>query len=155
MAALSPPPRTLRGGGHVQEEPRLLLATDSRRHAVDFLRHCAQNLPPRAFAYLDPPYYVKGQQRLYANYYSDADHATIAGILPSLTFPWVVSYDAAPQIRQLYRRYRRTSYSLRYTAAQRRRGAEVIFFSDGLVVPKGTWPSQGRHVGSPARIATR
>lgn len=69
-----------------------------------------------------------------------------AGILPSLTFPWIVSYDDAPQIRRLYRGYRRTSYSLRYTAAERRRGAEVILFSDGLVVPKGTWPSQGAPV---------
>jgi len=60
-----------------------------------------------------------------------------------LTFPWIVSYDDAPQIRRLYRGYRRTSYSLRYTAAERRRGAEVIFLSDRLVVPKGTWPSQG------------
>jgi DNA adenine methylase len=124
--------------------------------AVDFLRHCAGDLPPRALAYLDPPYYVKGQQRLYANYYNDADHATIAGVLPSLKFPWVVSYDDAPQIRRLYRGYRRTSYSLRYTAAAPRRGAEVIFFSDGLVLPKGTWPSlRARQFALRPRVAAR
>lgn len=110
--------------------------------AVDFLRHCARDLPARALAYLDPPYYVKGQQRLYANHYNDSDHATIASILRSLKFPWVVSYDDAPQIRRLYRGYRRTTYSLRYTAAERRRGAEVIFLSDELTVPKGMRPSR-------------
>ncbi len=101
-----------------------------------FLRQCAGTLTNQTLAYLDPPYYVKGQQRLYANYYADADHAEIAALLPALPFPWVVSYDDAPQIRRLYKRYRRTGYSLRYTAAQRRSGAEVIFLSDGLAIPR-------------------
>ncbi len=112
--------------------------------AVEFLQRCTQMLPPRSFAYLDPPYYVKGQQRLYANYYSDEDHATIARLLPSLPFPWVVSYDDAPQIRRLYRGHRSISYTLRYTAAERQRGSEVMFFADGLAVPRGTRPGSLR-----------
>jgi DNA adenine methylase len=105
--------------------------------AIDFLLHCARLGLVRALAYLDPPYYGKGRRRLYANYYDDVAHAEIAKLLPDLPFPWVVSYDDAPQIRRLYRGYRRTSYSLRYTAAQCRSGAEVIFVSAGLVVPRG------------------
>jgi len=102
-----------------------------------FLRQCAAKLTGQALAYLDPPYYVKGQRRLYANYYAGADHAEIAALLASVPFPWVVSYDDVPEIRRLYKGYRRTGYSLRYTAAQRRSGSEVIFLSDGLAVPRG------------------
>jgi DNA adenine methylase len=112
----------------------------SNLDAVDFLRHSARAAQVRALAYLDPPYYVKGQQRLYANYYDEADHAEIAKLLTDLPFLWVVSYDDAPQIRRLYGAYRRTTYSLRYTAADRRSGAEVMFLSDRLVVPPGMRP---------------
>jgi hypothetical protein len=68
---------------------------------------------------------------------------SVRGYPPELDVPVDRLIRRRAQIRRLYRGYRRTSYSLRYTAAERRRGAEVIFFSDGLVVPKGTWPSQG------------
>ncbi len=104
--------------------------------AVDFLACCATDLPERALVYLDPPYYVKGQKRLYANYYNDEDHADIACVLPALPFAWLVSYDDAPRIRELYSHYRKLTYSLRYTAAERQHGAEVMFFSDQLAIPK-------------------
>jgi DNA adenine methylase len=103
--------------------------------AIDFLARCATTLPERSLVYLDPPYYVKGQ-RLYASYYQDEDHAEIADLLPALPFPWLVSYDDAPEIRRIYCDYRKFCYTLRYTAAMRQHGAEVMFFSDQLVIPK-------------------
>jgi DNA adenine methylase len=111
----------------------------SNLDAVLFLKQCAKNVSGRALTYLDPPYYVKGQH-LYANHYEDKDHAKIARLLPGLPFPWVVSYDNAPEIRRLYRGWRRVTYTLRYTAAKRQQGAEVMFFSEGLEIPKGAVP---------------
>lgn len=103
--------------------------------AVDFLAAAATTLPERTLIYLDPPYYVKGQQRLYANYYKAEDHTHIAELLPALPFPWLISYDNAVAIRRLYREYRHFTYTLRYTAAERQHGAEVMFFSPELVIP--------------------
>ena len=100
--------------------------------AVDFLAKMASTLPERSLTYLDPPYYVKGQRRLYANYYSHKDHEVIANLLDSYPHCWVVSYDYAPEILTLYRHHRCFVYTLTYTASARRDGAEVVFFSDDL-----------------------
>lgn len=103
--------------------------------AVDFLAEMATTLPDRSLTYLDPPYYVKGQQRLYASWYSPADHATIADLLGSYPRCWLVSYDYAPEILALYEPYRCSVYELRYTASRRHNGAEAVFFSDDLQIP--------------------
>lgn len=105
--------------------------------ADDFLGEAAVRLPARSLVYLDPPYFVKGQQRLYASYYKADDHARIAAILVSCPFRWVVSYDAAPEIVRLYRGYRGLTYDLRYTAAGSYSGREAMFFSEDLTIPAG------------------
>jgi len=105
--------------------------------AEEFLALAAGTLPTRSLVYLDPPYFVKGQQRLYASYYREDDHARIAELLEACPWPWVVSYDSAPEILRLYRPYGRLQYSLRYTAAGSYSGREAMFFSPGLIVPHG------------------
>jgi DNA adenine methylase len=100
-----------------------------------FLREVASKLPPRSLVYLDPPYYVKGQEMLYANYYGPEDHAVIAGIVRELPVPWVVSYDDHPDIRALYRRCQTLTYDISYSASRRYRGREIAFFSGDLLVP--------------------
>jgi DNA adenine methylase len=104
--------------------------------AIDFLAHSSTALPERSLTYLDPPYFVKGQQRLYANYYGSADHVELANLLEVYPHCWVVSYDYAPEILTLYQRYRCLVYDLRYTAAVRQHGSEVMFLSDQLQLPR-------------------
>lgn len=108
--------------------------------AVEFLRQTVRRLPHRTLAYLDPPYFVKGQ-RLYANYYRPSDHAEVARVVNGLRQKWIVSYDCAPEIIALYSKRRRITYDLSYSAMDRYRGKEVMFFSPGLVVPKIANPS--------------
>jgi DNA adenine methylase len=86
------------------------------------------------FIYLDPPYYVKGEG-LYQNFYEHAHHVEIATRVDQLTVPWIVSYDAVPQILSLYSQVESRRYSLNYSAAKRYAGSEVMFFSQGLVIP--------------------
>ncbi len=109
--------------------------------ALEFLTRCSEQLPAKALVYLDPPYFVKGQQKLYANYYGPGDHAAVADALESVLWRWVVSYDAVPEIRRLYRDYRKREYDLRYTAAGSYDGSELMFFSPGLDVPRGVNPA--------------
>ena len=94
--------------------------------------------------YLDPPYYVKGEG-LYENFYRHEHHVAIARRVGQLRVPWVVSYDAAPEILHLYKRRKSLRYSLSYSAGDRHRGAEVMFFSRSLVAPS---------VASPAGISS-
>lgn len=90
-------------------------------------------LPPNTLVYLDPPYYVKGQE-LYRNYYEHEDHDRLAGLLCSANCPfhWVVSYDGVDEIRSMYGLVRSRKYSLNYTAQSRYIGSEVMFFSPEL-----------------------
>jgi DNA adenine methylase len=95
-------------------------------------------LSRKSLIYLDPPYYVKGKRRLYSNFYEHADHAAVSDLLSECPHPWLVSYDDVPEIRALYKGYRRRAYSLSYTAQERYKGAEIIFFSRKLAIPIGT-----------------
>lgn len=110
--------------------------------AADLLSTKARALPVRSLLYLDPPYYVAGTQRLYASYYRPEDHADVARLLSKVGRPWLVSYDDAPEIRALYNAHRFQAYDLRYTAADRYDGAEIMFFSDDLKIPRVSDPAK-------------
>jgi DNA adenine methylase len=96
-----------------------------------------------AFVYLDPPYYVKGEG-LYQNFYTHADHAVIASLVAQMTHPWVVSYDSADEILELYANFERLDYRLSYSAQRRYQGTEQMFFKPGLRLP---------NVASPASVS--
>lgn len=104
--------------------------------AADLITQVLPNIPAKALIYLDPPYYVKGEG-LYDSYYSHDDHARIATLVASRikNHHWLVSYDNAPQIDALYSAYRRMTYRLSYSAQERVKGSEIMFFSDNLIIP--------------------
>jgi DNA adenine methylase len=110
--------------------------------AADYIK---TRLPAIAtgFVYLDPPYYVKGKG-LYQDYYTDADHAEIASLVQEIRQPWIVSYDAAAEIRRLYDRFDAVRYDLSYSAQERYKGTELMFFRPGLKCPD---------VASPANVS--
>lgn len=60
---------------------------------------CLENLPEGYSIYLDPPYYVKGEE-LYLN--GSIDHKNLAEQLRHHK-SWLLSYDDAPQIREYYK----------------------------------------------------
>ena len=109
--------------------------------ALALLQNCGSLLPKKSLIYLDPPYYVKGRG-LYRNYYDHEDHLAIAKKLQSKSFKssWVVSYDNATQIQEMYQLSRGLSYGLNYTAQKRYVGSEVMFFSRGLSISEDLIP---------------
>jgi DNA adenine methylase len=113
--------------------------------AAEYLRAASTTLPERSVFYLDPPYYVKGEG-LYQNFYQHEDHCAIAMLVQSLKQPWIVSYDAAPQIVELYRGVSHFSYNLNYSASKRYAGGEVMFFSANITSPE---------VPSPANVSAK
>jgi DNA adenine methylase len=109
--------------------------------SLELLGRCRAFLPKKSLIYLDPPYYVKGKG-LYRNYYKHDDHVRIAKLLQQKSFrwPWVVSYDNADEICAMYKMSQSLSYGLNYTAQRRYVGSEVMFFSQGCVVPDEAIP---------------
>lgn len=119
--------------------------TLTRQDAAAYLTSAVPQLE-RPLIYLDPPYYANGV-KLYENWYAAEDHASIASIVARLGVPWIVSYDAVPEVAELYAGFARIGYDLHYSAAtQNLAGAEFMFFSPGLVTPS---------VASPAGVRTR
>jgi DNA adenine methylase len=108
----------------------------SRMDALDFLRTVNGRLPASSLVYLDPPYFKKGQE-LYTHSYDFSDHADVAYLTPDLLRHrnWIVSYDDVPEVRALYHGYRSITYSLAYSAQDRYRGTEAMFFSPTLLIP--------------------
>lgn len=102
--------------------------------ALDFLEEFERSASQKAFAYLDPPYFNKGQH-LYENFYSEPDHQRIADhVQNQMSCPWIVTYDDCPEIRQLYRQRRSVTYQLDYAAREYKKGNEILFYSDDLEI---------------------
>jgi DNA adenine methylase len=109
--------------------------------AIDFIKIVLPTIPQKALVYLDPPYFNKGQE-LYENHYGKEDHANIASLVfNEIKQPWIVSYDATPEIMELYKKHRNIQYSIRYSARERYAGSEVIFYKRGLKVPDTQSPT--------------
>jgi len=102
--------------------------------AADLIREVLPTLPQKSLVYLDPPYYVKGQD-LYQNYYKHDDHAAIAKLVTEIPQRWMVSYDNRPEVAELYKGYPTLAYDYYYSAADRYQGTEVLFFSQDLILP--------------------
>lgn len=98
-------------------------------------------IPKRSIVYLDPPYFRKAQ-RLYRNHYAEGDHAQIAKLVQTkIKTHWIVSYDDAPEIMELYPNRRHIRYVLNYSAQTKRNGGELMFFSDELRYPRTNNPA--------------
>ncbi|MEO7701849.1 MAG: DNA adenine methylase [Opitutus sp.] len=103
--------------------------------AVELIDRVVPSLPKKTLVYLDPPYYCRAE-RLYRNFYKHEDHVAISKMVKSkIRVPWIVSYDFMPEIMELYKGLPRITYRMAYSAADRYKGGEVMFFSKGLSYP--------------------
>jgi DNA adenine methylase len=110
----------------------------SRLDALQFLEDMTPTWKPKTLVYLDPPYFDKGPD-LYPNYYRPDDHASVArSVLALKDVSWIVSYDDAPPIHGLYDPAHWLQYTIGYSARNRTRGREAMFFSDNLTIPTVT-----------------
>ena len=104
-----------------------------RKDALRFLRE--RPFRDDALVYVDPPYFEHGST-LYLNAYEPDDHAGVAVEVRRMSGPWIVSYDDVSQIRKLYAGCRSRKLSLLHTARSAHLGQEVMFFSDGIRIPR-------------------
>jgi len=122
----------------------------------DACRVITVNKREKRFFFIDPPYYHKGQE-LYLNSLDHDYHERLAVHLQALnSMNWVVTYDDCPEIRKLYRDWANIRrYTLRYTAAVRRRAGEILISPKALAIPKtASGLSVGRTKGSELWVRT-
>jgi DNA adenine methylase len=71
--------------------------------SLTWLKTVAKTLDSSStFVYVDPPYYYQGK-KLYRYFFSDDQHRDLAQSLTKASYSWLLSYDDAPFIRDIYR----------------------------------------------------
>lgn len=118
--------------------------------AIDFLNKVAPKLPKKSLIYLDPPYYLKGSQ-LYRNFYEHDDHIDVATVAKGLMHPTLITYDAAPEIRKIYKGVKSTLLSLHYSTHTARPFTSEVMFYAGLTLPTPPTVTRGERLGAPKR----
>jgi DNA adenine methylase len=102
------------------------------------------------FFYFDPPYFHKAEQ-LYGHYFDLGEHITFRDYLERLETPWLLSYDDAPEIRELYKPLKLTARVIDSTySAHPMGGASFVgrelFFSNMKKLPL-PHEAKDEHVG--------
>lgn len=106
----------------------------SRLDAEICLRKWAKSLPRRALVNIDPPYFTQGRD-LYLSFYKPEDHTHLAKQVRSLTVPWMLTYDDAPEIEVLYAGLPIYRKSLIYYAQVKRQASELLVLAPTLQPP--------------------
>lgn len=84
--------------------------------------------------YFDPPYYLKGPS-LYLSHYKQDDHKKVSEAIQRIkNSKWIVSYDEAEKIKDLYRGSKTIEYTFLHVAHTVKKANEVLFFSENLEV---------------------
>ena len=107
---------------------------------IDFnsrvISHCK-----RAFIYYDPPYYIKGEN-LYTNFLRHDDHQKIHDSISKVKLPWLLTYDNAKEIYDIYSDYKAYKFCLSYTlnSTSNRQGTELMFSNLPFAIDKISKP---------------
>jgi len=78
-----------------------------------------------AILYLDPPYYIKGNE-LYHHSFTIQDHKNLAKLLQKTKHKWVLSYDNCSEIQELYNWANIEFINAKYSIAKSTNKEEVI-----------------------------
>ncbi len=116
----------------------------TRHDAVKFMNQSSY-LPKETLFCIDPPYFNKGSS-LYTSFYGPDDHKEVAEAILGLNYPWLVTYDNADQIRNLYKSRRQYVFDINYSLQDKRVGTELLIASKGLKLPLEVRERQVHHV---------
>lgn len=101
---------------------------------IEFIRKVDAD---KTLFFIDPPYFVKGPQ-LYLNGLDHNYHRALATQLKSQKDDaWVLTYDDCPELHDLYAGWATVRpFRLRYAAAARRDGSELLITPKWMKLPK-------------------
>ena len=99
-----------------------------------FIKSYVPHYIDQAFIYFDPPYFKKGKY-LYKNFFVEKDHQDIHDLIVNLECPWMVTYDDASEIREIYQGLPIWQFDLVYGVANSGLNSEILFISDTRLLP--------------------
>jgi len=106
----------------------------SCRDGIEFIKSVDAK---SVFFFIDPPYFINGP-KLYLNTLDRQFHINLSNELKSMQHAaWVLTYDDCPEIRHMYKSWANIqSFSLRYSAADRRSGQEIMIVPKWMQLPE-------------------
>lgn len=119
-----------------QFSDRITVTNLEASHMIDMYARKIFGSTENTLLFVDPPYYVQGKS-LYNYYATDSIHQLTAELLlNNIDKNWILTYDTAPQIFDLYdsdyvKKYR---YSIQYSANKRGKFDEFMFASSKLKI---------------------
>ena len=94
--------------------------------AIDFMKQALRYKRNRkTFVYIDPPYYKEGAN-LYRCYYTHEQHMLLSKFILSKTYPWLISYDNAEEIRKMYKQLSPLTIHMDYSVHTSRNAEEFL-----------------------------
>jgi len=109
--------------------------TIKNKDALNLLSEYDEPSLAKAVIYLDPPYYNKGES-LYLNNYSRSEHSALAQYLRNHdNYNWVLSYDYADEVINLYRGFSMMNLPILYSLQDKRMGSELLIWPDSMQIP--------------------
>lgn len=79
----------------------------------------------KSLVYIDPPYLGQGR-KLYRYAYGWSEHEKLAAFIERQKYPWVISIDSDPRIKELYSKQKVTPIFLKYAVKKSRKAEELI-----------------------------
>jgi DNA adenine methylase len=102
----------------------------TNQDGLDVIRTHIDN--SNSFIYADPPYFDKGSF-LYLNAFGAEDHKALSNVLNAApNGNWLLSYDNAPEIVNLYPKRFQDTFALNYSAHRNEKAKELLIASDTL-----------------------
>ena len=86
------------------------------------------------FINFDPPYDNKGA-KLYKNSFKKEDHLALYDCINECKRKWIVTYDVCDFVEKMYIKYNRQLISVNYSAKNKVKKNEYMFFSKNLNIP--------------------
>lgn len=88
-------------------------------------------IPKDSFTFFDPPYYHKGKS-LYPEFFSESDHITLRDTIEKCMMDknWIITYDNADEIKNLYLNYVIEEFSMHHSAANKGQTTEIMIYSN-------------------------
>lgn len=105
--------------------------------AVDFIQFADKHLDNDTFFCIDPPYYKQGES-LYTSFYKHIDHLELSETILALKKPWVLTYDNASEIKEMYKKLPQYNFNINYSAQEKKTGTELLIAPRTIKIPNET-----------------
>ena len=85
------------------------------------------------FIFFDPPYFNKGHE-LYTNFYNKTDHEKLANFISTVNKNWIITYDNANEIREIYSRYQIKEFDINYSIEKKIKTKEILIAKNNFII---------------------